>query len=74
MPSTIWCRSSTLIFKTMARQYMITPPPMAVIAPYLLALGQKRPKISTQKKAVSRPPKANMLICQITLGGLMAMA
>lgn len=47
---------------------------MAAIAPYLLALGQKRPKISTQKKAVSRPPKANMLICQITLGGLMAMA
>lgn len=33
---------------------------------------QNRPKISTQKKAVSRPPKANILIFQITLGGAMA--
>ena len=32
----------------------------------------QRPKIRTQKNAVSRPPKANIFIFQITLGGAMA--
>lgn len=33
---------------------------------------QNSPKIRTQKNAVSRPPKANIFIFQITLGGAMA--
>ena len=44
---------------------------MAQMAPVLLALCQNRPKIITQKNAVSNPPKANMLIFQITDGGAM---
>ena len=46
---------------------------MARRAPALLALRQKRPRSSTQKKAVSSPPKANMLMIQMREGGVTAM-
>jgi hypothetical protein len=44
----------------------------AKTAPVRLAFFQNSPKIRTQKNAVSRPPKANIFIFQITLGGAMA--
>ena len=57
--------------KSIVTQYTIVPPAMAQMAPVLLAFFQNIPRTNTQKKAVSRPPKANMLIFQITSGGLM---
>ena len=44
---------------------------IALIAPALFAFFQNIPSKKIQKNALSSPPKANILIFQITLGGLM---
>ena len=45
---------------------------MDAIAPVLFARFQNSAPTNTQQNAVSSPPKANMLIFQITSGGVMA--
>ena len=47
------------------------PPAIERIAPVLFARFQNRAPTNTQQNAVSKPPKANMLIFQITSGGTM---
>ena len=54
------------------QRHSSAPPAIAKTAPVRLAFFQNSPKIRTQKNAVSRPPKANIFIFQITLGGAMA--
>ena len=45
---------------------------MDIKAPVRLALGQYSPSSNVQKNAVYRPPKANILISQMRLGGVNA--
>ena len=51
---------------------MSVPPPIAASAPVRFAHVVKRPKTSTQKNAVSRPPNANILMSHIRDGGATA--
>ena len=48
------------------------PPTIDAIAPTLFARLKKSAPTRTQQNAVSRPPNANMLIFQMTLGGTTA--